>query len=41
MNEKEILLSRVNDLKEKAADNSMITFTNFLSVDERSSLQKN
>ncbi len=39
MNEKEILLSRVNDLKEKAADNSMITFTNFLSVDERSSLK--
>lgn len=39
MNEKEILLSRATELKERAADNSMITFTNFLSVDERSILK--
>ena len=30
MNEKEILLSRASELKERAADSSMITFTNFL-----------
>ncbi len=39
MKEKEILLSRASELKERAADSSMITFTNFLSVDERSLLK--
>ena len=38
MNEKDILLSRTVELKERAADNSMITFTNFLSLEERSSI---
>ncbi len=34
MNEKEILLSRVTDLKEKSADESVVTSSNFLSADE-------
>ncbi len=34
MNEKDILLSHALDLKEKCADNSIITNTNFLSIDE-------
>lgn len=34
MNEKDILLSHTLDLKEKCADNSIITNTNFLSIDE-------
>ncbi len=34
MNEKEILLSHVADLKEKAADESVVTSSNFLSADE-------
>lgn len=38
MESKEILLSRARELKERAADNSMITCTNFLSVDERNAL---
>lgn len=38
MNEKELLLSRARELKERTADNSMITATNFLSPEERSSL---
>ena len=38
MNEKEILISRGRDLKERSADLSVITHTNFLSVDERSTL---
>lgn len=38
MNEKELLLSRAAELKERAADNSMITSTSFLSIDERSTL---
>lgn len=38
MNEKEILLSRAAELKERCADNSMLTYTNFLSIDERSLL---
>ncbi len=35
MNEKEILISRAAELKERAADNSVVTSTNFLSLDER------
>lgn len=35
MNEKEILLSRASELKERAADSSVVTSTNFLSLDER------
>ncbi len=38
MNEKELLLSRARELKERAADNSMITATNFLSPEERSAI---
>ncbi len=38
MNEKEILLSHLRDLKTRAADNSMITFSGFLTAEERSSL---
>lgn len=38
MNEKELLLSRARELKERAADNSMITSTNFLSPEERSAV---
>ena len=38
MNEKELLLSRARELKERAADNSMITATNFLSPEERSAV---
>lgn len=38
MNEKELLLSRVRELKERSAENSMITATNFLSTDERSAV---
>ena len=34
MNEKEILISHALDKKRKSADNSMITHTNFLSLDE-------
>lgn len=36
MNEKEVLISRLRELKERSADSSMITCSNFLSVDERS-----
>lgn len=39
MNEKELLLSKAADLKERSADNSVISFTNFLSIDERSTLK--
>lgn len=38
MNEKEILISHGRELKERSADLSMIASTNFLSVDERSTL---
>ena len=34
MNEKDILISRTLDKKRQSADNSMITYTNFLSLDE-------
>ncbi len=34
MNEKDILLSHIFDLKDKCADNSMMTFSNFMSVEE-------
>ena len=36
MNEKEILISHALDKKRQSADNSMITHTNFLSLDETS-----
>lgn len=39
MNEKEILLSHSLDAKNRCADNSMITHTNFVSVDERDILR--
>lgn len=38
MNEIDLLLSHARELKERAADNSMITATNFLSPEERSIL---
>lgn len=38
MNETEILLSRAAELKERTADNSVVTSTNFLSLDERNIL---
>ena len=38
MNEKELLLSRARELKERSADNSMIVATNFLSPEERSAV---
>lgn len=40
MNEKEVLLSHVLDLKEKAATDSIVTATNFLSVEELSAVVK-
>lgn len=40
MNEKEYLISHILDLKEKCADESIITSTNFLSVDELSEALK-
>ena len=40
MNETELLLSHARELKERAADNSMITATNFLSPEERSLLSR-
>lgn len=40
MDEKEVLISRCLDNKKRAADNFMITSTNFLSVDERNVVLK-
>ncbi len=34
MNEQELLISRISDLKEKSADESVVTVSNFLSADE-------
>lgn len=39
MNEKDILISHTLDIKEKCADNSVITSTSFLSVDEISTVK--
>lgn len=39
MNEKEILISKALDKKRQSADNSMITHTNFLSLDEISTVK--
>lgn len=38
MTEKEILFSKVLDKKQYACDNSMITYTNFFSIDEKSDI---
>lgn len=40
MNEKELLLSHTAEMKEKAADESVITHTKFLSVDEISTVMQ-
>ncbi|MDD6011802.1 MAG: YlmH/Sll1252 family protein [Oscillospiraceae bacterium] len=39
MNEKEALISKAFDKKEYAADNSVLTYTNFLSMEERSAVK--
>lgn len=39
MNEKDILISHALDMKEKCADNSVITSTNFMSLDEISTVK--
>lgn len=39
MNEKDILISHALDMKEKCADNSLITSTNFMSLDEISTVK--
>lgn len=40
MTDKEILISRINDKKKQATDNSMITSSFFMSADERSDIMK-
>ncbi len=39
MNEKDILISHLYDMKEKCADNSVITHTNFMALDELSAVK--
>lgn len=38
MTEKEVLISHARELKEKCAEMSVVTFTNFLTIEEKSSL---
>lgn len=41
MKQQDILISHITDLKERCADNSVITFTNFLTVDEVNLVKQN